>query len=67
MTKIQTILNEEAVREFMVMDLEQKIASFAADGIETDSNNIFLNIGKSYKSCLNLPVDLICRPRMECL
>ena len=32
----------------MVMDLQQMIADLAADGIETDSNNIFLNIGKSY-------------------
>ena len=30
------------------MDLQQMIADLAADGIETDSNNIFLNIGKSY-------------------
>ena len=40
----------------MVMDLQQKIADLAVDGIETDSNNIFLNIGKSYKSRLDLPV-----------
>ena len=32
------------------------IADLAADGIETDSNNIFLNIGKSYSSRLKLPV-----------
>ena len=40
----------------MVMDLQQKIADLAVDGIETDSNNIFLNIGKSYSSRLKLPV-----------
>ena len=49
-TKIQTNLNELEVRDLMAMSLLKKIDDYSVGGLNIDSSNILLNMGKPHET-----------------
>ena len=49
-TKIQTNLNELEVRNLMAMSLLKKIDDYSVGGLNIDSSNILLNMGKPHET-----------------